>query len=216
MAKFCYFIVIVGIFISCTQNIEKSDEIEPALIDSVVVQLKEESKPNTVFIKDLDEIKTDGILKAITIYSSTSYFLYKGQPMGFEYELLTRLAKSLDLKLEIVIAKNINELFTMLNRGEGDIVAHGMTVTEPRKEFVSFSNYHFLTHQVLIQRKPDNWRKLKLHQIKKKLVSNPIELIGDTVSVRAKTSYSHRLKNLSSEIGGKIFIDTIKGNIATI
>jgi len=212
MTRYYFSIVLIGLLTFCSQNIRTAEENQ---IDSVLVQLKEESKSDNILIRDLDEIKKDGVLKAITIYSGTSYFLYKGQPMGFEYELLTRLAESLDLKLEIIIAKNINELFKMLNRGEGDIVAHGMTVTEPRKEFVSFSNYHFLTHQVLIQRKPDNWRKMKLHQIKKRLVSNPIELIDDTISVRAKTSYCHRLNNLSSEIGGKIYIDTLKGNIAT-
>lgn len=215
MAKYYFFIPLIVILTSCTQNIDKPAEIEQNHIDSVVVEMKETPKPATTFTKDLDEIKKDGVLKAITIYSGTSYFLYRGKPMGFEYELLTRLANSMGLKLEIIIAKNMNELFKMLNRGEGDIVAHGMTVTEPRKEFVNFSNYHFLTHQVLVQHKPNNWRRMKLHQIKKKLVTNPIELIGDTIAVRTGTSYFHRLKNLSEEIGGKIYIDTLHGSIAT-
>jgi len=212
-----YLILIVIIFyaIGCAEENKNSPELEPSVIDSAIVHLKNEPKPDKLFINDLDKIKEEGILRAITIYSSTSYFLYRGKPMGFEYELLSRLAKSLNLKLEIIIAKNMNELFKMLNRGDGDIVAHGMTVTEPRKEYVAFSNYLFLTHQVLVQRKPDNWRRLKLHQIKKRLITNPIELIGDTISVRAGTSYYHRLKNLSEEIGGKIFIDTLKGSIAT-
>jgi len=215
MIKYYIFIALLGLFAACTENIENPTKDFDKQIDSVVVELKEASKTNTLFTKDFDEIKKDGVLKAITIYSGTSYFLYKGKPMGFEYELLTRLAKAMDLKLEIIIAKNMNELFKMLNRGDGDIVAHGMTVTEPRKEFVNFSNYHFLTHQVLVQRKPDNWRRMKLHQIKKKLVSNPIELIDDTIAVRTGTSYFHRLKNLSEEIGGKINIDTLHGSIAT-
>ena len=59
--------------------------------------------------KDLTEIKKDGVLNAITIYSSTSYFLYRGQAMGFEYELLTYLAKELGLELKITIAKDIDE-----------------------------------------------------------------------------------------------------------
>ena len=53
--------------------------------------------------RDLEDIKKDGVLRALVVYSSTSYFLYKGQTMGFEYELLKRLAEHLDLKLEIVI-----------------------------------------------------------------------------------------------------------------
>jgi len=165
--------------------------------------------------RDLHEIKSKGVLKAITIYSGTSYFLYKGEPMGFEYELLERYAKDLGVELEIIIAKNLDELFLLLNLGEGDIVAHGMTITEPRKELVDFTEYHYLTHQVLVQKKPDNWRKMKLHEIQRALVSDPVELIGDTVHVRNNSSYHHRLKNLSEEIGGKIIVDTLPGNLAT-
>ena len=76
--------------------------------------------------RDLEQIRADGVLKAITIFSPTSYVLYRGQPLGFEYELLTRLADHLGLKLEIVVAENMNTgmLLNMLNSGEGDIIAH--------------------------------------------------------------------------------------------
>ena len=36
--------------------------------------------------RDLEDIREDGVLKALVVYSSTSYFLYRGQTMGFEYE----------------------------------------------------------------------------------------------------------------------------------
>ena len=37
--------------------------------------------------------------------------------MGFEYELLTRLAEHLGLKLEIVVSGNLDNEFEVLNRG---------------------------------------------------------------------------------------------------
>jgi membrane-bound lytic murein transglycosylase F len=165
--------------------------------------------------RDLEEIKEERILRAITIFSPTSYFLYKGQPMGFEYDLLTMLAKDLGLELEIVVADNLNELFTMLNEGKGDIVAHGMTITTSRKKQVTFTHHHFESHQVLVQRKPDNWRSMKLHEIDREIVRDPLELIGKTVHVRRNSSYYQRLLNLMQEIGGKINIETIPGNLAT-
>jgi len=165
--------------------------------------------------RDLDLIREDGVLKAITIYSSTSYFLYRGQPMGFEYELLERLADHLDLKLEIILADDIDDLFGMLNRGEGDIIAYGLTITGPRKEIVDFTHHYVVTHQTLVQRKPDNWRKMKIHQIQKALITDALELVGDTVSVRKNSSYYHRLINLSEELGKNIYIDTIDGNLST-
>jgi membrane-bound lytic murein transglycosylase F len=90
-----------------------------------------------------------------------------------------------------------------------------MTITKSRKKQVSFTEHHYLTHQTLVQRKPENWREMKLHEIDEMLVKDPVELIGDTVSVRHKSSYYQRLLNLSAEIGGIIHIDTLPGNLAT-
>jgi membrane-bound lytic murein transglycosylase F len=165
--------------------------------------------------RDLAEISEDGVLKAITIFSPTSYFLYRGQPMGFEYELLQNLAQHLELELEIVVADDMDELLYMLNRGKGDIVAYGMTITESRKKIVDFTLHHFESHQVLVQRKPDKWRKMKLHEIEKELIRNPIDLIGRTVHVRKGSSYYERLENLSQEIGGEIDILPIEGSLTT-
>nr|AIA92178.1 CAZy families GH23 protein [uncultured Bacteroides sp.] len=44
---------------------------------------------------DLQQIKDSGELVILTMYSSTSYFLYRGQEMGFQYELGKEFAKSL-------------------------------------------------------------------------------------------------------------------------
>lgn len=177
----------------------------------------EEKQDNVPFKihKDLDAIKKDGVLHAITIYSSTSYFLYRGMPMGFEYELLSRLADDLDLELKITVAEDIDDLFHMLNTGEGDIVAYGLTITEQRQELVSFTKHHYVTHQALVQKMPKNWRSLPGYKIEKQVVSNTLELMDDTVWVRENTSYAERLKNLQDEIGADIPIEHIEGKIPT-
>ena len=165
--------------------------------------------------RDLAQIKQDGVLKAITLYSSTSYFIYRGKPMGFDYELLTRLANHLGLKLEIVIARDIDELINMLLRGEGDMIAYALTITENRRKLIDFSKYHAKTHQVLIQKKPDNWRKMKLHEIERALKGDALDLIGDTVWVRKNSSYYDRLLNLMDEVGDTVYIKTLPGTMDT-
>ena len=167
------------------------------------------------FTRDLTEIKKDGKLKVLLAYSSTSYFLYKGKPMGYEYELLQRLADHLHLELEIKISNNLDMLLTNLIKGHVDIVAYGLAITEDRKKVAAFTDYLYLTKQVLVQKKPANWRKMTLDNIKKSIIQDPLELIGDTVSVRENTSYFKRLKNLSKEMGGQIIIDTLEGNLST-
>lgn len=166
-------------------------------------------------IRDYEDILEDGKLKALIAYSSTSYFLYKGRPMGYEYELLQRLATHFGLELELIVAEDLNSLLSELEKGNVDLVAYGLAVTSERKKKVTFTDYLYLTNQVLVQRKPDNWRQLTLDQIRENLIRDPIQLIDDTVSVRFNSSYFERLENLSREIGGTIKIDTILGKIST-
>lgn len=135
--------------------------------------------------------------------------------MGFEYELLSRLAKNLGLKLKITIAEDIDDLFDMLNNGKGDLIAYGLTITEPRKKMVSFTENHYVTHQALVQRMPDNWRSLPGYKIDKQLISNTLELSNDTVWVRENSSYAERIKNLENEIGADIPVAHINGNVTT-
>jgi membrane-bound lytic murein transglycosylase F len=165
--------------------------------------------------RSFEEIKKDGKLRALIAYSSTSYFLYKGRPMGYEYELLERLADHFNLELEIIVSEDLNSLLTELNKGAVDIVAYGLAITSERKKIAAFTDYLYLTKQVLVQRKPKHWRSLTLDNIKENLVLDPIQLINDTVSVRFSSSYFDRLQNLSKEIGGNILIDTLKGKLAT-
>lgn len=101
---------------------------------------------------DLDDIVHSGVLRVITTYSPTGYFIYKGKTMGFEYELFKRLADRLNVELEVVLARNVDSVIPMLNRGEGDIIALGYTITSDRKEMVSFTEPYLITHQALIQK----------------------------------------------------------------
>jgi membrane-bound lytic murein transglycosylase F len=164
---------------------------------------------------DLDRIRERKKLIALTGYSYTSYFIYKGTPMGYEYDLLKMLADDLGVELEIVIVKDMNEIFDMLNRGEGDIIADNLTITKERDELVDFTLPHNLTRQVLVQKKPKNWKYLSAEQLEKMLVRNPVDLIGKEVHVRKESSYYARLKNLSDEIGGDINIVETPGETET-
>jgi len=171
------------------------------------------SQPKEKIVKtDLEQIRARGKLVALTGYSATSYFIYRGQPMGYEYELLSLLAEHLGLKLKIKIEDNLEQLFARLNAGEADIIAHDLTVTKERRQRVLFTDYLFTTQQVLVQRKPANWRQMKIHEIERQLITNPIQLIGKRVFVKENSSHVERLKNLSEEIGGDIVIVEVDGD----
>lgn len=155
---------------------------------------------------DLEKIQERGYLTAILDNSSTGLFLYKGRTMGYEYDLLKLYAEKIGVELKINITVSLEEGFDKLQNGEGDILAYNLTVTKERKKRIAFTDYHNLVSTVLVQRKPDNWRKMKLHEIEKTLVRNPIELLDKAVYVRHHSSYKERMENLSEEIGGDIKI----------
>ena len=164
---------------------------------------------------DLDKIRERGTLRAIVDNSSTSYFLYKGQPMGFEYELLELYAKELGVELKLVVISDIDEALRKLNSGEGDLLAFSFTVTKERKKLIKFTDPHYTVRQVLIQRKPAGWQQMKLHEIEKGLLRNQVDLIGKEIHARKSSSYVDRLRNLSNEIGGDIVIIEDLENVET-
>jgi len=164
---------------------------------------------------ELDKIKERGKIVALTGYNAYSYFIYKGQPMGFEYELLNQFGKYLGVDVEIKVVKNINDMFTLLNEGKGDLIAFNLTVTKERSKKVAFSHHTNTTTQVLVQRRPKNWRRMTLDQIRKRIITNPIDLEGKTVYVRSASSYISRLKNLSDEIGGDINVKIAEPDLTT-
>ena len=153
---------------------------------------------------DLKEIKKRKKLIALTGYNTTSYFIYKGSPMGFEYDLLAMFAKEIGVELEMVVVRDNMEMIRMLNNGEGDIIANHLIVTKDKEELVNFTTSVSQTRQVLVQR---------AHKQEKKLLRNPINLIGKEIFVTKNSPYSLRLKNLSQEIGGDIKIAEVSGFI---
>lgn len=186
------------------------------VLSSCVMEKKDD--PAEVFERpsvriDLPEIIKKGKLTVLAENSSTSYFIYRGKKMGYEYEMLKQFTDEIGVKLEVKIVKNLDSLITMLNRGEGDLIACNYTVTNERSKIISFSRPFIQTHQVLIQRKPDGWEDMKEKEINEQLIHDPAELAGKEVHVWKNSSYYQRLIHLQEEIGDSIHIEGVSGNI---
>ncbi|GET30038.1 lytic transglycosylase F [Prolixibacter sp. SD074] len=153
---------------------------------------------------ELDRVLRDGKLKAVVDYNSTNYFVYRGRPMGFQYELLKALAKNMGVTLEINVRNNLEETFNDLNAGRVDLVAKNLTITKERNQIVSFTYPLGQTRQVLVQRKPKDWRRMTEEQIGQHLIRNQLDLAGKTVYVQQNTAYAERMRSLSDEIGAEI------------
>lgn len=157
-------------------------------------------------VLDLEGIKKRGYITALVDNNSFSYFIYKGRPIGYEYELLKLLAKQLKVELKIKVISGVENGITQLNSGEGDILAFPLTVTQERTEYVSFSRPLFNSYQVLVQRKPDDWITLSQAEIDKNVIRDPQALIAKEVHVMKSSSFAERMRTLSEEIGGNVMV----------
>ena len=87
----------------------------------------------------LADIKAKGKLVVVTDYSSTNYFIYRGQPLGYQYEMLQELANYLNVKLELRVNSDLDKSFKLLDKGEVDLIAENIIITRERKEKVDFT-----------------------------------------------------------------------------
>lgn len=154
---------------------------------------------------DLEHIRQQGEITAVTLYSSTSYFRYRTENMGYEYELIHEFAKSLGLKLKIKVAENHSRLLEMLEAGEADVIAYPIPINSELKKKVIYCGNEQQSTQVIVQRAGRGDTLLK----------NVTELIGQEVYVIPQTKYAERLENLNNELGGGIHIIKAKQDTIT-
>jgi membrane-bound lytic murein transglycosylase F len=155
---------------------------------------------------DFDAIRKRGKLIAVTDYNSTNYFIYKGEPMGFNFELLKTFSDQVGIDLELVTENHMEHAIGMLNSGEADLIAMGITVNSTRKKEMLFTEPIDETRQVLIQRKPRNWRSMSAMELDKMLIRNQLDIAGKTVYVQKGSSHAERMGTLADEIGESITI----------
>ena len=179
--------------------------------------------------RDLAVIKQRGKLVVLAPYNSTTFFIYRGEPMGYEYELLKSFAQEHGLELEMQVVSNQRSLYQRLNRGEGDIAAARLIPKQEDKQRISFTNALYHTEPALVQQKtpPDNAdlpaqlkEEIKSEpadvkagevEIEARLVTKPSQLAGETVALPKGSAYRRTLIELSDEISGDINVVEIGG-----
>jgi len=148
--------------------------------------------------RDLADIKQRGTLTVVAPYNSTTYFIYRGEALGYEYELLQSFAKSQGLDLKMVVVADSKSLFSTLNSGEGDIAANRIVPTPENETNVSFTRALYRTEPVLVQQDeppaeagkgtekamaPGPADQLPEVDIQARLITRPAQLAGQTVTL---------------------------------
>lgn len=146
----------------------------------------------------MEKVLLNGKLEIATVYSTTDYYVYKGIPRGFHYDLAKDFATFLGVEMHIVEAQhNLDTIIRHLEEGKFDLIAVSMTDTPERRTLLNFSAPLFTTGEVLVQHKDST------------LVHSPEELDGDTVSIKKDSPYADILHQLEDSLGIHIHIAEI-------
>ena len=189
------FVLAITVGVSCSQKKE-----EPTHQQRSTNLLSTVTEP---VYRDFADIKRSGVLRMITSYSSNTYFLHRGIQAGFEYEFIRDFAKENDLALEVVIAGENDNPFDLLNSGEGDIIAANYTITEERKEVVSFTRPYNLVDQFIVVSSGLG------------IGSMSISALSEVpITVRRNSSYYVRLRELQEE-GFELNINLVPDDMDT-
>lgn len=178
--------------------------------------------------RDLAEIKERGTLVVVAPYNSTTYFIYRGEPLGYEYELLQSFAREQGVELKMVVAADPKSLLPLLNSGEGDIAAGRLIPTPESEPHVSFTRALYRTEPALVQQEaapeqagkgtekalaPGPADELPAVDIEARLITKPAQLSGQTVTVPEKSPYQRTIVELADEISGDIHVVEMGGAI---
>jgi membrane-bound lytic murein transglycosylase F len=180
-----------GIDLAWMVNLNNStllDKLNSFISEHHVIQIAE---PNRKF--DFTTLQKKKLpLRVITRNSPETYFLWRGELLGFEYELMRRFASLHNLKLEMVVADTYDEMLTMLEEGRGDMIAAGLSRTQDRlvkikqQKMQSSIRYNRVS-ELLVAHKENP------------PITNLADLKGRTITVRRTSSFWQTAEQLAKE-----------------
>ena len=172
--------------------------------------------------RDWSGVRARDTLTVLAPYNSTTYFIYRGEPMGYEYELLKAFAEDHGLVLKMVAVEQRDSLMAMLLAGRGDVAAARLIPLPEDTGRVVYTRALYHTNPVLVQRsgppaaaakqlpepvdtmlKPGP-AEARAIPVRARLVRRPAELAGQRVTIPDRGPYTQTLLELADSITGDI------------
>ncbi len=137
----------------------------------------------------LDEIRDRKVLRVLTRNSASTYFLYRGEQLGFDFELARRFAGEIGCRLQVVVPPSADRLIPWLEEGRGDLIAAALAITPERAERIAFSRpYNRVSEVVVVSAADDS-------------IHGPADLAGRKVAVQRSSSSYDSLRALQVQVG---------------
>lgn len=167
---------------------------------TTMVQLwRFKNTPKEIHLRDYPEIKQEGILRVVTEYNQSGYYIAGDTIEGFQYELSQAIAKISGLEVQTHLVMSLTESFAMLSENQCDVIARNIPITSEIKEDFLFTEPIVLNKQVLVQRTEKTNNGIKP-------IRNQLDLAQKTLYIPKDSPALLRLQNLGHEIGDTIFV----------
>ncbi|MCP5055532.1 MAG: lytic transglycosylase F [bacterium] len=136
------------------------------------------------------------MVRVLVSYDLSNYFVDKGRPRGFEYELMTgfeaflaeRTADPVPPRV-VFVAMPFERLIPAIANGRGDIAAAGITITSEREALISFSSpYRRGVREAVVRHRDAD------------PITTAWDLAGRKVHLASGTSYVSHLERLNDEL----------------
>jgi len=136
----------------------------------------------------LEQILDRGELRVVSRYGLTSYYNNGEQFAGFEYELAKRFAEFLGVELKVTVPPSLRKTLEMIDNGQADIAAAGLTITRARQNRLRFGPiYHEVTQQLIYRHGSQKPRDIT-------------EINDGQLEIVANSSHAEQLAVLQQEI----------------
>jgi len=149
--------------------------------------------------RDYNEIRQEGVLRMVTEYSQTGYYIAGDTIEGFQYEMGQAIAELSGLEVEIHLEMSLANSFDKLTSRECDIIARNIPVTTDLKDNYLFTDPVLLNKQVLVQRTAEANEG-------KDPIRNQLDLAEKVLYIPKDSPALLRIKNLEQEIGDTIYV----------
>jgi len=135
----------------------------------------------------LQKILKTGQITVVTRNTADCYYLYRDQPMGFEYELAQAFAADLGVRLEVKVVDRWDDMIGAVNHGSAAFIAASVPIMPHLQQTVAFSDgYMEVAQQIITHRKNAHIKTIA-------------DLSGKTIDVREGTAYQQRLAELKAQ-----------------
>lgn len=156
-------------------------------------------KKEPLLPRDYPEIKKEGILRMVTEYNQSGYYVAGDTIEGFQYELSQAIARLSGLEVQTHLEMSLAESFRELSDNRCDVIARNIPITSEIKEDYLFTEPIVLNKQVLVQRTEEANNGIRP-------IRNQLELAQKTLYIPKDSPALLRLQNLAHEIGDTIYV----------